>query len=97
MTEVILIWLQPFSSKFSKVRSLRNENKLYIKDQSGCTDETVECKNMVTSYLLKLCNLWEDSMGEDISLQFLRNTQAKKSNWLFFGRLKLGLQLSLKK
>ena len=66
----------------SKVRSLRKENKLYMWDWSVCADESAKYENMVASHLLKFCNLWEDSMGEEISLHFLRNAQGKEIDFV---------------
>jgi predicted AAA+ superfamily ATPase len=37
---------------------------------------------MVASHLLKFCNLWEDTKGEDMDLQFLRNAQGKEIDFV---------------
>ena len=66
----------------SKVRSLKKERKVYMWDWSVCLDESARYENMVASHLLKFCNLWEDTKGEDMDLQFLRNAQGKEIDFV---------------
>jgi predicted AAA+ superfamily ATPase len=66
----------------STLRSLKKEKKVYMWDWSVCSDESARYENMVASHLFKFCHLWEDTRGEEMALQFIRNAQGKEIDFV---------------
>lgn len=67
---------------FSKIRAVKKEQKLYFFDWSHILDENIRFENLVACHLLKYCHYYEDVMGEDMELRFLRDTDKREVDFV---------------
>lgn len=64
------------------LRTAKKEKKLYLWDWSQCENPAAKFENLVASHLLKYCHLVQDSEGEEMQLQFLRDAQKREIDFV---------------
>jgi predicted AAA+ superfamily ATPase len=64
------------------LRAIKKEKKLYLWDWSLCQDQSTSFENMVASHLLKYCHYIEDTEGDDMSLNFLRDSTGREIDFV---------------
>ncbi len=67
---------------FPRLRTAKKEKKLYLWDWSQVSDPGARFENLVASHLLKFCHFVEDSEGEEMHLQFIRDAQKREINFV---------------
>lgn len=65
-----------------RLRTAKKEKKLYLWDWSQCETEGARFENLVASHLLKMCHFIQDSEGEEMQLQFLRDAQKREIDFV---------------
>lgn len=65
-----------------RLRTAKKEKKLYLWDWSQCENRSARFENLVASHLLKMCHLIEDSEGEKVELQFLRDSLKREIDFV---------------
>jgi uncharacterized protein len=66
----------------SKIRALKKAQKLYLWDWSLCPERGAKVENMIASHLLKYCHYKEDTMGHQMELRFLRDTDSREVDFV---------------
>jgi uncharacterized protein len=66
----------------SRIRSLKKEPKLYLRDWSEVPDEGARLENLVASHLQALCHHLEDTEGYRASLYFIRDNDKRETDFL---------------
>lgn len=69
-----------FQSK--KVASVKKEKKLYLWDWSQIKNRGAKIENMVASHLLKFCNYHYDFNGWKVTLNYLRDSSGRETDFL---------------
>ena len=64
------------------LRAVKKERKLYLWDWSLCENEAARFENLVASHLLKYCHFTEDTLGDDMSLRFLRDAAGREIDFV---------------
>ena len=64
------------------LRAVKKERKLYLWDWSLCENEAARFENLVASHLLKYCHFTEDTLGDDMSLHFLRDAAGREIDFV---------------
>ncbi len=64
------------------LRAVKKERKLYLWDWSLCQDDAARFENLVASHLLKYCHFTEDTLGDDMSLRFLRDAAGREIDFV---------------
>ncbi len=72
--------LSPFGSP--KIRAVKKEQKLYFYDWSHLEDKGKRFENFVASHLLKYCHFVEDTEGDKMELQFIRDTDKREIDFV---------------
>lgn len=67
---------------FPKLRTAVKENKLYMWDWSVCPRPAARFENMIASHLLKYCHYVEDTTGDRMDLQFIRDASRREIDFL---------------
>lgn len=65
-----------------RLRTAKKEKKLYLWDWSQCASASARFENCVASHLLKWCHLQQDSEGDDMQLQFVRDAQKREIDFV---------------
>lgn len=65
-----------------RVRAVKKEQKLYLWDWSSIEDEGARFENLVGSQLLKYCHLQEDTLGMQMELRYLRDTDGREVDFV---------------
>jgi hypothetical protein len=65
-----------------KVRAVKKERKLYLWDWSSIEEPGPRFENLVASQLLKYCHWVEDTLGYDMDLRFLRDTDRREVDFV---------------
>ena len=63
--------IPPFGAP--RIRAVRKETKLYLRDWSQVPGKGERIENLVACHLLKYCHLLEDTEGHRMELRFLRS------------------------
>jgi predicted AAA+ superfamily ATPase len=66
----------------SKIKAIKKTQKLYLWDWSQIEDPGFRFENMVASHLLKLCDYWQDVLGERSELRYIRNELGKEVDFV---------------
>ncbi|MFC1766464.1 ATP-binding protein, partial [Planctomycetota bacterium] len=64
------------------LRATKKEKKLYMWDWSLCSDSAARFENLVGSHLLKFCHQQEDTEGDSMELQFIRDSQGREIDFV---------------
>ncbi|MBI2083337.1 MAG: ATP-binding protein [Deltaproteobacteria bacterium] len=64
------------------LRTAKKEKKLYLWDWSQCENPSARFENLVASHLLKMCHFLQDSQGDEMQLQFLRDAQKREIDFV---------------
>jgi len=72
--------IRPFAAK--KIKALKKDRKLYLWDWSLCRDKGGRFENLVASHLLKYCNYFEDTLGDEMELCFLRDNHKREVDFV---------------
>lgn len=64
------------------LRTAKKEKKLYLWDWSQCESSGARFENLVASHLLQMCHFIQDSEGEEMQLQFLRDAQKREIDFV---------------
>lgn len=72
--------IYPF--RYSTIKSLRKEPKLYLWDWSQIKNEGGRFENMIASHLLKFCDYQKNAMGHKAALHFLRDIEKREVDFL---------------
>ncbi|MBI1884507.1 MAG: ATP-binding protein [Chlamydiae bacterium] len=65
-----------------RLRTAKKEKKLYLWDWSQCEDLSTRFENLVASHLLKMCHFIEDTEGDEMDLQFIRDAQKREIDFV---------------
>jgi predicted AAA+ superfamily ATPase len=72
--------IYPF--RYSTIKSLRKEPKLYLWDWSQVKNEGSRFENMIASHLLKFCDYLRNAEGHKAALHFLRDIEKREVDFL---------------
>ena len=72
--------LKPFG--ISNLRTAKKEKKLYLWDWSQCDAGGIQFENLVASHLLKYCHYIEDTEGDHMELNFLRDHSRREIDFI---------------
>jgi predicted AAA+ superfamily ATPase len=72
--------IYPF--RYSTIKSLRKEPKLYLWDWSQVKGEGARFENMIASHLLKFCDYLRNSEGHKAALHYLRDVEKREVDFL---------------
>ncbi|MCG8339349.1 MAG: AAA family ATPase [Proteobacteria bacterium] len=72
--------IKPFGT--SHLRTAKKEKKLYLWDWSQCESGGIQFENLVASHLLKYCHYIEDTEGDDMELNFLRDHSRREIDFI---------------
>jgi uncharacterized protein len=64
------------------LRAVKKERKLYLWDWSLCQNGPARFENLGASHLLKYCHFTEDTVGDDMSLRFLRDAAGREIDFV---------------
>lgn len=64
------------------LRTAKKEKKLYLWDWSQCESPGARFENLVASHLLKYCHFVQDTDGDDMQLQFLRDAHQREIDFV---------------
>lgn len=64
------------------LRAAKKEKKLYMWDWSLCTQPGARFENMIASHLLKYCHFMEDTEGDRMDLNFLRDDEKREIDFV---------------
>ncbi len=65
-----------------RLRTAKKEKKLYLWDWSQCETDSAKFENLVASHLLKFCHFLQDTQGDEMQLQFLRDSQKREIDFV---------------
>ncbi len=65
-----------------KLRAAKKEKKLYLWDWSNVENESARFENLVAANLLKYCHYEEDREGDQMELQFVRDSQGRELDFV---------------
>ena len=66
----------------SKIRSVKKEQKLYFWDWSQVESKGYRFENLTASHLLKYCHYHQDTTGEKMALNYLRDTDKRETDFI---------------
>ena len=72
--------IQPYG--LPRLRGTGQERKLYMWDWSLCEDPAARFENLVASNLLKYCHRLEDTEGDCMELQFIRDSMGREIDFV---------------
>jgi predicted AAA+ superfamily ATPase len=72
--------LPPFGG--SRIRAVKKESKLYLWDWSLVKDKGARFENFVASHLLKYCHFIEDTLGYEMDLRYIRDTDKREVDFV---------------
>ncbi|MDO8518897.1 MAG: AAA family ATPase [Deltaproteobacteria bacterium] len=72
--------ISPFG--LPRLRTAKKEKKLYLWDWSQCENPAFRFENLVASHLLKICHFVQDTEGDEMQLQFLRDAQKREIDFI---------------
>jgi uncharacterized protein len=72
--------VSPYGSP--KIRAVKKEQKLYFWDFTQVSDAGARFENLVASHLLKYCHFIEDTLGHDMELRYLRDTDGRETDFV---------------
>lgn len=65
-----------------RLKTAKKEKKLYLWDWSQCETVSARFENLVASHLLKFCHFLQDTQGDEMQLQFLRDAQKREIDFV---------------
>jgi predicted AAA+ superfamily ATPase len=68
--------------RYSTIKSLRKEPKLYLWDWSQVKAEGARFENMIASHLLKFCDYLRNAMGYKAKLHYIRDVDKREVDFL---------------
>jgi len=72
--------ISPYGYKLA--RAVKKEQKLYFYDWNLMDEPSIRFENMVACHLKKWVEFQEDSLGDELSLQYFRNTDKKEVDFV---------------
>src|SRR3989338_4222161 len=72
--------ISPFG--LPRLKTAKKEKKLYLWDWSQCETAGAKFENLVASHLLKYCHFLQDTEGDEMQLQFLRDAQKREIDFI---------------
>ncbi|MFH1729711.1 MAG: AAA family ATPase [Pseudomonadota bacterium] len=72
--------ISPFG--INKLRCAKKEKKLYLWDWSMVQDQGSRFENLVASHLLKYCHFIEDTQGDKMELNFIRDADKREIDFI---------------
>lgn len=72
--------ITPFGSP--KLRAVKKEQKHYHFDWSSVPDESARFENLVAGHLLKWVHFQQDTLGENIELQYFRDIDGREVDFI---------------
>ena len=76
----VVFLIPPFGS--SKIRAVKKEQKLYFWDWSQLESKRSRFENFVASHLLKYCHYHQDTYGDKMDLNYLRDTDKRETDFI---------------
>lgn len=88
----VVSWIEIFNNLYltylinpygpSKIRAVKKQRKLYFWDWALVKNEGARWENLVASHLLKYCHYTEDTLGYDMELRYLRDTDGREIDFV---------------
>lgn len=72
--------IKPYGVK--NLRAAKKEKKLYLWDWSLCENPGARFENFIASQLLKYCHFQEDTLGHEMELLFLRDSEKREIDFV---------------